>query len=61
MKSMKKFAAQQLTKKAMNEVLGGKATTREEYCATLLMIVVNNKLDDKAMEGARIGWEKNCK
>lgn len=42
-------------KKLMN-VIGG--VDKEEYCRTLLMILLNNDLDAGAKEGARIGAEK---
>lgn len=42
----------------LENIFGG--VSREEYCKTLIEIVMNNVLDEGAMEGARIGWKKNC-
>ena len=43
----------------MMNISGG--VSREEYCKTLMKIVMENDLDDGAMEGARYGYEKfNC-
>lgn len=40
----------------MNEIKGG--VSKEEYCKTLLHILLHNDLDEGAKEGARIGAEK---
>ncbi|MBR8737000.1 hypothetical protein [Porphyromonas levii] len=48
-----------LTTSEMMNISGG--VSREEYCKTLMKIVMENDLDDGAMEGARHGYEKfNC-
>ncbi|MBP1615276.1 MAG: hypothetical protein H6Q13_2724 [Bacteroidetes bacterium] len=43
----------------MNEIKGG--VSRDEYCATLINIVMSNDLDEGAMEGARYGYNKHCR
>ncbi len=43
----------------MNEIKGG--VSKEEYCRTLIEIVMNNDLDEGAMEGARAGYNKHCR
>lgn len=48
----------QLDDKEMSQILGGEVCTKEEYCRTLLMILLNNDLDAGAKEGARIGAER---
>ncbi len=44
------------------DLLGGKAVTREEYCATLDMLIENNwdKWDQGAKDGAMHGWNEHC-
>jgi len=44
-----------LNDQELDQLMGGKVTTKEEYCSTLLMIVLNNELSDAAKEGAREG------
>ena len=46
MTNMQKFAAQQLTKKQMNNVNGGQVTTKEEYCDTLFKLVLSDYARD---------------
>lgn len=43
----------------MNEIKGG--VSRDEYCQTLIDIVMSNDLDDGAMAGARHGYDKHCR
>jgi len=50
---------EKLDQKEMNEIKGG--VSKEEYCKTLVAIVMNNDLDAGAMEGARHGYNKHCK
>ncbi|GEM_PF-2793857 len=45
-----------LSNEELEQIMGG--TSKEEYCSTLLMIVLNNDLDEGARKGARIGAEK---
>jgi hypothetical protein len=45
-----------LSNEELEQVMGG--TSKEEYCATLLQILLHNDLDDGAREGARIGAER---
>lgn len=49
-----------LGKEELKNVMGGDdhVVTKEEYCSTLLKILLNNKLDEGALEGARIGAER---
>ncbi|MDO5665910.1 MAG: hypothetical protein Q4G63_11730 [Bacteroidia bacterium] len=50
---------EELNYQEMSEVKGG--VSREQYCATLVAIVMENKLDEGAMEGARHGYNKHCR
>ncbi|WP_154663611.1 hypothetical protein [Bacteroides neonati] len=43
----------------MNEIKGG--VSKEEYCQTLINIVMSNDLSEGAMEGARHGYNKHCR
>ena len=47
---------EELNYQEMSEIKGG--VSKEEYCRTLLMILLHNDLDEGAKEGARIGAEK---
>ena len=42
-----------LNDQELDQLMGG--VSKSEYCRTLLMIVLNNDLDEAAMEGAREG------
>ncbi|WP_282125581.1 MULTISPECIES: hypothetical protein [Marinifilum] len=42
-----------LNEQELDQLVGG--VTKEEYCRTLLMILLHNDLDDAALEGAREG------
>ena len=44
------------------DLLGGTAVTREEYCATLDMLITENwdKWDQGAKDGAMHGWNEHC-
>lgn len=62
MKTMKNFATQQLSKKAMNEVKGG--ISKEEYCATLYTLMQSIYAGERwtAQEWSNAGaaWEAHC-
>ena len=48
---------EKLDPKQMSKIKGGMSS----YCKTLISIVMNNQLDEGAMEGARYGWNKHCR
>ncbi|WP_352422583.1 hypothetical protein [Proteiniphilum sp.] len=50
---------EELNLQEMEEIKGG--VSKEEYCATLVDIVMSNDLDDGAMDGARHGYDKHCR
>ena len=50
---------EELNYQEMSEVIGG--VSAEVYCETLKNIVMDNKLDEGAMDGARHGYNLHCK
>ena len=51
---------EELNYQEMSEVKGGSSISKEEYCAQIKMFITTQQLDDGALDGALIGYARNC-